>query len=79
MKETALGEFQEIILLTILILEENTYGVSIQQEIAKRLDKEVSRGSLHTALSRLADKKFITSAFGEASACLLYTSDAADE
>lgn len=32
------------------------------------MDKEVSRGSLHTALSRLVDKKFITSAFGEASA-----------
>ncbi len=68
MKETALGEFQEIVLLTILILEENAYGVSIQQEIAKRLNKEVSRGSLHTALARLEDKGFIQSEFGEASA-----------
>lgn len=68
MKETSLGEFQEIILLTILILEENAYGVSIQKEIAKRLEKEVSRGSLHTALSRLEEKGFITSEFGEASA-----------
>lgn len=68
MKETSLGEFQEIILLTILILEENAYGVSIQKEIAQRLKKEVSRGSLHTALSRLEEKGFITSEFGEASA-----------
>ena len=68
MKETALGEFQEIVLLTILILEENAYGVSIQQEIAKRLSKEVSRGSLHTALARLEDKGFIQSEFGEVSA-----------
>ena len=68
MKETSLGEFQEIVLLTILILEENAYGVSIQKEIAKRLAKEVSRGSLHTALSRIEEKGFITSEFGEASA-----------
>lgn len=68
MKETSLGEFQEIVLLTILILEENAYGVSIQREIAQRLKKEVSRGSLHTALARLEDKGFITSEFGKASA-----------
>ena len=68
MKETSLGEFQEIVLLTILILEENAYGVSIQKEIASRIKKEVSRGSLHTALSRLEEKGFIKSEFGAASA-----------
>lgn len=68
MKETSLGEFQEIVLLTILILDESAYGVSIQQEIATRLKKEVSRGSLHTALTRLEEKGFLQSEFGGASA-----------
>ena len=45
MKGTYLGEFQEIVLLTILVLDENAYGVSIQEEIEKRTRREVSRGA----------------------------------
>ncbi len=68
MKGTYLGEFQEIVLLTILLLDDNAYGVSIQEEINDRLDRNISRGSLHTALSRLEDKGFVTSQMGEGSA-----------
>ena len=68
MKGTYLGEFQEIVLLTILILEDNAYGVTIQEEINKRIKRNVSRGALHTALTRLAEKGFIRSKLGEASA-----------
>jgi len=68
MKGTYLGEFQEIVLLTILLLDDNAYGVSIQEEINERFDRRVSRGSLHTALSRLEDKGFLTSEMGEGSA-----------
>lgn len=68
MKGTYLGEFQEIVLLTILLLEDNAYGVSIQEEINERLDRSISRGSLHTALSRLEAKGFLTSQMGEGSA-----------
>ena len=68
MKGTYLGEFQEIVLLTILILEDNAYGVKIQEEIAARLDRGVSRGALHTALTRLDQKGFIRSTMGGATA-----------
>ncbi len=68
MKGTYLGEFQEIVLLTILVLEENAYGVSIQEEIKTRLGREVSRGALHTALTRLEEKGFIRSQYGGATA-----------
>jgi DNA-binding PadR family transcriptional regulator len=68
MKGTYLGEFQEIVLLTILVLDENAYGVSIQEEIEKRTGREVSRGALHTALTRLDEKGFINSEFGGATA-----------
>jgi len=68
MKGTYLGEFQEVVLLTILVLEENAYGVSIQEEIEKRTGRSVSRGALHTALTRLDEKGFINSEYGGATA-----------
>ena len=68
MKGTYLGEFQEIVLLTILVLEENAYGVSVQEEIEKRTGRGVSRGALHTAFTRLEEKGFIQSEYGGATA-----------
>ena len=68
MKGTYLGEFQEIVLLTILVLEENAYGVSVQEEIEKRTGRGVSRGALHTAFTRLEEKGFIKSEYGGATA-----------
>jgi len=68
MKGTYLGEFQEIVLLTILVLSENAYGVSIQDEISNRTGRKVSRGALHTALTRLDEKGFISSVYGGATA-----------
>jgi PadR family transcriptional regulator, regulatory protein PadR len=66
MKGTYLGEFQEIVLLAILILKDEAYGVSIQTEIMNELDRTISRGALHTALTRLQDKGFIKSEVGGA-------------
>ena len=68
MKGTYLGEFQEVVLLTILVLEGNAYGVSIQEEIEKRTGRSVSRGALHTAPTRLDEKGFINSEYGGATA-----------
>lgn len=68
MQGTYLGEFQEIVLLAILVLDDNAYGVSIQKELKKRLNRDCSRGALHTALTRLQEKGFITSEMGGASA-----------
>ncbi len=68
MKGTYLGEFQEIVLLTILILGEEAYGVMIQEEIGTRLNRDISRGALHSALTRLGEKGFIRSEMGGASA-----------
>ena len=65
MKGSHLGELQEIVLLTILVLEDNAYGVSIKREIKERADRNISRGALHTALSRLEDKGLLKSWQGE--------------
>ena len=66
MKETNLGEFQEIILLIILSLSNNAYGAEIQREINSELDRSISRGSLHTALTRLEEKGFLVTEVGGA-------------
>jgi len=66
MKKYHLGEFEEIVILTIGILYKEAYGVSIKNEIEFRLERNVSMGALHTALVRLEDKGYIKSRDGEA-------------
>lgn len=61
-----LGEFEEIVLLTVAILHGEAYGVSIIEEIEHRLDRPVALGSVQTALKRMEDKGMVKSAFGEA-------------
>ena len=67
MKKTQLGEFEEIVLLTIAVLNNNAYGVSIKNEMEDRLGRSVSIGALQTALKRLEDKGFLKSHLGEPS------------
>ena len=65
MKKYQLGEFEEIVILTIAILFKGAYGVAIKQEIESRLSRNVSMGAMHTALVRLEDKGYIKSIKGE--------------
>ena len=57
MKEYQLGEFEEIVLLTVAILYEDAYGVSIKQEIETRLKRNVSVSALQTALRRTGEER----------------------
>lgn len=65
MKKYQLGEFEEIVVLTIGILNNEAYSVSIKDEIESRLSRTVSMGALHTALRRLEDKGYLRSFAGE--------------
>jgi PadR family transcriptional regulator, regulatory protein PadR len=65
MKKYQLGEFEEIVMLTIGILYKDAYGVGIKKEIESRLTRDVSMGALHTVLVRLEDKGYIKSWEGE--------------
>lgn len=67
MKKYQLGEFEEIVILTIGILNNDAYSVAIKDEIESRLSRTVSMGALHTALRRLEDKGYLRSFAGEAS------------
>ncbi len=66
MSRHQLGEFEEIVMLTVGILYRAAYGVAIIDEIEKRLKRKVSIGSLQTVLRRLESKGYLTSEFGEA-------------
>jgi PadR family transcriptional regulator PadR len=66
MKKTKLGEFEELVLLTVAALQEDAYGVEIKRELEKRLKEKLSVGSIQSALKRMEEKGFLTSAFGEA-------------
>jgi DNA-binding PadR family transcriptional regulator len=66
MSQYHLGEFEEIVLLTVAILNGEAYGVSLVEEIETRLERNVSLGAIQTVLKRLEDKKLVRSAFGEA-------------
>jgi PadR family transcriptional regulator, regulatory protein PadR len=65
MKKYQLGEFEELVILAIGILNNEAYSVSIKDELESRLARTVSMGALHTALKRLEDKGFLKSYAGE--------------
>ena len=68
MRKYQLGEFEEVVMLTVGILYNKAYGVSIKKEIEARLSRGVSVGALQTALKRLEDKGYLRSREGESTA-----------
>lgn len=65
MKKYQLGEFEEVVILTIGILNNQAYSVAIKDEIESRLSRSVSMGAMHTALKRLEEKGYLKSFSGE--------------
>ena len=66
MKGSNLGEFEELVLLSIGALADEAYGVSIKGFISGKTNRQPSIGALHSALSRLEDKGYINAEVGEA-------------
>lgn len=66
MSQYRLGEFEEVVLLVVAILNGEAYGVTIIDEIESRMDRTVRLGAIQTVLKRLEDKKLVTSELGEA-------------
>jgi DNA-binding PadR family transcriptional regulator len=63
-----LSDLEQVVLLAIMRLGPQAYGVSIQQEIAKRTRREVSLGAIYPTMDRLEAKGFVTSRVGEPTA-----------
>jgi len=66
MSQYHIGEFEEVVLLTVAVLFNQAYGIAIIDEMEIRLNRKVSIGALQTVLRRLEDKGLLTSMFGEA-------------
>lgn len=61
-----IGEFEELVLLTIAVLGDDAYGVTIKEEIENRANRSISIGALHSTIARLEDKGFLKSDMGGA-------------
>lgn len=61
-----LGEFEELVLLTVAVLEGGAYGVIIAAELKKRTDRTITLSGVHIALYRLEEKGFVVSELGGA-------------
>jgi PadR family transcriptional regulator, regulatory protein PadR len=68
MKGDRLGEFEELLLLAIYALGDDTYGVPVQQHVERAAGRRVSMGAVYAALDRLERKEFVRSLTGEATA-----------
>ncbi len=68
MKENKLGEFEEIVLLFVGILNEDAYALRITEEFAVQTNRSVTVGAVHATLSRMCDKGFLKSKMTEPSA-----------
>ncbi len=66
MRGTKLGEFEELLLLVVLILKEEAYMLRIKDELNNQANRSMSMGALHTTLSRLEKKAFLQSEMGGA-------------
>ena len=66
MKGTYLGEFEEIVLLTVAVLKDEAYGNAILDEIEVRTSRKVNLSAIHSSLHRLENKGFLKSRKGEA-------------
>lgn len=68
MNKDFLGEFEELVLTMVGILQGEAYGNAIVNEIRERIGREVSLSAVHVTLYRLEDKGFVKSSMGGATA-----------
>lgn len=62
-----LGEFEELILLLIILLNEDAYGLAIRKALQEQANRTVTIGAVHGTVNRLEKKGFIESSLGGAS------------
>lgn len=60
-----LGDLEQIVLLAVLRLGEDAYGVPIRTEIEARTGRTLTVGALYRTLDRLEEKGYVSSQFGD--------------
>lgn len=66
MTKEVLGEFEELVLTLVAILDKEAYGNSIVSEIEAQIGRQVNLGGVHVTLYRLEDKGLVKSRVGGA-------------
>jgi DNA-binding PadR family transcriptional regulator len=61
-----LGDFEQLVLLAVMRLDDNAYGMTVRREIEERADRNVSLGAIYATLDRLEDKGLVSSQVGGA-------------
>ncbi len=65
MSREALGQFELMVLLAVLRLGEDAYGVPVAEALEEATGRDVLHGSVYAALDRLETKGLITSSLGD--------------
>jgi DNA-binding PadR family transcriptional regulator len=65
MKDGRLREFEELVLLSVLIAAPDAYGPLLQQILTEDAGRKASLGAIYTALDRLAKKGLVRSELGD--------------
>lgn len=60
-----IGSLEQLILLALLKLGDDAYGVAVQQEIARRTSRDISFGAVYTTLGRLEQKGYVGTRLGD--------------
>ena len=63
-----LGSLEHIVLLALVRLEANAYGMTIRREIEERTGRNLSIGAVYATLDRLEAKGYVSSSVGEPTA-----------
>ena len=64
MENKSLGEFEELVLLAVCIMEGEAYGISVKNEAEKHSGRTILLGAVHITLYRLQDKGLLRSEMG---------------
>jgi DNA-binding PadR family transcriptional regulator len=67
MSQDFLGEFEQMVLLSIMRLRSDAYGLAIKDELERTAGRSPSSGALYTTLDRMERKGFLESYAGESS------------
>ena len=57
----ALGEFEQMVLLAVLQVRDEAYGVTVHEELERRTNRKVARGAIYMTLDRLEKKGLLKS------------------
>lgn len=61
MKGSYLGEFEELVLLLVVVMQDDAYGLAIKEQFESQTGRKAAIGAIHSALNRLEEKGFIES------------------